>query len=340
MRTKQTQIICTIGPASNKEDTIAQMARVGMNIARVNCSHGGAEGNRHVFEVLKKTREKHGLDFKIMLDTKGPDVRIGTFKEGGVDLKSGDIFTLTTDECEGTKNRVWINCPPLPKKVAVGQPILLSDGMIHVVVTEVKGNDVITKIEIGGRLTDRKTAFAPNCDLGLPFMADYDKHDLILGKKYGAELVAASFVGNGADLDEMNEFMRKNKCEMPIISKIESSDGIKNLDEILQRTWGIMVARGDLGVEYPIEQIPTLQKLIVTKTREVGKFCVVATEMMESMVSRPRPTRAEVTDVANAVWQDASAVMLSAESATGNFPVETVTYMSKIVMEAEKSKTN
>jgi len=328
------KIVCTIGPATI--DKIEELVKAGMTHARVNCSHGGAEGNRGTFEILKKVRKEKNLDFVIMLDTKGPDVRIGKFKDGGVDLDVGQTFTITTDDCIGTKDRVWVQCEPLPRVVKPGQVVLLSDGKIRAVVTAIKGNDVITKIELGGRLTDRKTLFAPNCDLGLPFMADYDKADLKLGKELGMEMVAASFVGSAKDIQEMKEFMRANGGEVPIIAKIESSDGIKNLEEILDACDGIMVARGDLGVEFPLS-FPFMQRKMLASAKNKGKFSIVATEMMESMITTPRPTRAEVTDITLAIWQGADATMLSAETAVGKFPVEAVQYMKKIQLEAART---
>ncbi|MCL2755481.1 MAG: pyruvate kinase [Firmicutes bacterium] len=333
-----TKIICTIGPASNTPEMIEKMVHAGMSITRVNCSHGNEDSIRAQIKSLKQIRVDKKLDFEIMLDTKGPDVRIGTFKDGQIELCQGDQFILTTTQCEGDNTRVFVNCETLPERVKPGQILLLNDGLIRATVTTVKGNDVVTKIEQGGVLSNRKTMFAPNCDLGLPFLSDADKADLRIGVEEGVDMIAASFVGSKKDVEQMQSFLVQCGKNIPIVAKIESSDGIANIDEILANVMGMMVARGDLGVEYPLEQIPGLQKFLVEKTLAAGKFAVVATEMMESMINKPRPTRAEVTDVANAVWQGAHAVMLSAESAVGKFPLDTVQFMKRIATEAEKSR--
>lgn len=334
----KTKIVCTIGPSTESEEMIEKLASAGMNIARINCSHNSPAKTRDAILRLKKVREAKGLDFEIMLDTKGPDVRIGTFENGKVELKAGGSFILTTDECIGNESKVFVNCPLLPQKVSPGQVILLNDGLIKVVVTAIKGNSIVTQVEQGGVLSSKKTMFAPGCNLGLPFISVADELDLLAGLDAGIDSVAASFVGSRKDLLDLKAFMRANGGEVPIISKIESSGGIENLAEILDECAGVMVARGDLGVEYPIEQIPVLQKKVINAANKAGKFVIVATEMMESMITKPRPTRAETTDVANAVWDGANAVMLSAESATGAFPVETVTYMKKIAQIAEDNK--
>jgi len=313
------------------------LARGGMSIARVNCSHGGAEGNKQKFADLIAVRKKHGFNYQIMLDTKGPEIRLGFFENDSVTLKDGDEFTLTTTECLGDKRRVFVNCPTLPTHVKHGQIILLSDGMIKLIVKSINGTDVLCTIKNGGVLSNRKTLFAPNCHLGFSFLSEYDKADLKLGKQLGAEIIAASFVSSKQDILEINEFM-EHECggTLPIIAKIESSDGIKNLDGILSVVYGVMVARGDLGVEYLIEEIPGLQKHIIRKANKAGKFVVVATEMMESLVEKPRPTRAETTDVYNAVHDGADATMLSAETAIAINPERSIAYMRRIIVQAEK----
>ena len=340
----KTQLVCTIGPATNNPVIIEKLANLGMKWARINCSHGGMVSPHNValVEMLKKVRAEKNLDFKIALDTKGPDIRIGRFENGDasgsgfVDLDEGQEFTLVASRGLGNKEKAFCMVPGLAKKVKPGQRILLSDGMIKLVVKSVKGVDIKCVVELGGRLLDRKTLFVVGANLGLPFMADYDKQDLLLGKEYGMEVVFASFVNSEDDLVEMQKFMKENDCEMPIISKIESSGGIEEIDRIIELGDGIMVARGDLGVEYPVEQIPALQEMIVKKCKAAKKFVIVATEMMESMRKNPRPTRAEVTDVYLAVRQGADAVMTSAETATGKFPVETIEFMARIAKEAEK----
>ncbi|MCL2586798.1 MAG: pyruvate kinase [Firmicutes bacterium] len=337
----KTAIVCTI--AEHRDiNLLEEMAKAGMKYVRLNCSHGGMDDpfKFEIIEKVKQLREK-GYDLTLLLDTKGPDIRIGRFDNfdgknninGFAILKEGQEFILTTDECLGNTEKVFVQLPQLPKKVKPGQIVLLSDGMIKLEVVKVKGSDVHCKVILGGKLMDRKTLFAPGCDLGLPFMADYDKNDLIVGKKAGMDVVAASFVNSEADLIEMQTFMKENDCVMPIISKIESSGGIADIDKIIALGDGIMVARGDLGVEYPVEQIPALQEMIVKKCNAADKFVIVATEMMESMRENPRPTRAEVTDAWNAVRQGANAIMTSAETATGKFPLETVQFMARIAKE-------
>lgn len=339
----KTKIVCTIGPASNTPDMIEALYNAGMRYARVNCSHGGMQNHKKTIEILKKVRSERNLDFKIMLDTKGPDIRIGRFnnydekadKNGYTDLVAGQEFTLTTKECLGDNTRVFVALPQLPKKVKPSQVLLLNDGMIKMTVKRIVGDDVICNVENSGRLLDRKTLFVPDCDLGMPFLADYDKFDLVEGHKHGAEYVAASFVNSIGDLEEMQQFMRDNNCVLPIISKIESSGGMKDLEKIIAGSEGIMVARGDLGVEYPVEKIPSLQKQIIEACNKAGKFVIVATEMMESMRENPRPTRAEVTDVYMAIKMGADAIMTSAETAAGKYPDLTVHYMARIAKEAE-----
>ena len=331
----KTKIVCTIGPSVDSYEGIKKLVATGMNIARVNCSHLDAEKARKVITHLQDVRSKEKLDFMIMLDTKGPDIRIGLFENGSVDLIEGQTFTFTTKQIEGNKERVYVNYPRLPEVVKKGQDILLVDGMIRMVVTSTTDTDVLCKVELGGTLGGRKSMFVPGCELGLPFLSEPDKADLKVAAETKCDLIAASFVGSRKNLTDMKAWLKECGQEVPIISKIESVEAIGNLDEILDETDGVMVARGDLGVEYPIWELPALQKMIVEKCRERGIFCIMATEMLESMIERPRPTRAEATDIANAVWLGASAVMLSAETAVGKYPFLAVDYMKKIASYAE-----
>ena len=333
----RTGILCTIGPATNSEEMIVGLASKGMTIARVNCSHGGAEGNRHLFELLNKTRKKHNLSFKIALDTKGPEVRIGTFEGGGVELEKGQDFTLTTKNCVGDKTRVWVNYELLPKRICVGKTILLNDGMISLTVKTVTDTEVITRVDVGGKLLNRKALFAPGCSLDLPFLTKADQEDLKLANDVGAELILASFVGKHEDLIEMSGFLKEHGGEIPIYAKVESVEGVGNLDKILEYCDGVIVARGDLGVEYPVEQIPSLQRQMIKKAKEKNKIAIVATEMMESMIKNPRPTRAEVTDVTIAIEQGADLIWFSAETATGKYPLKVMDFASRIIDQTQRN---
>ncbi|MCL2851051.1 MAG: pyruvate kinase [Firmicutes bacterium] len=332
---KTTKIVCSIGPVSQSAEMIEKLVGVGMSIARVNCSHGGDQ-NRINIETVKAVRKEKKLDIEIMLDTNGPDVRIGTFENVSVTLVKGNKFTLLAKECVGNEKQVFCGYEKLPMRVKKGEYILLGDGGIKLVIEEIKGDDIVCAIEEGGVLSDRKSLYVPNVDLGMPFMSDRDKQDVKMGLDTGCDSIAASFVGSVKDVKELRDFMKECGRVVPIYAKIESSEGIANLDEIMQNVEGVMVARGDLGVEYPLEKIPALQKLIIDVARKYNKFCIVATEMMETMKDNPRPTRAEVTDVANAVWQGADAVMLSAESAVGKHPILAVDFMRRITDEARR----
>ena len=269
-------------------------------------------------------------DIKIMLDTKGPDIRIRTFENGEVFLKAGDKFSLYMDERIGNQSGVAISHKELPKYIKKGNEVLINNGLVVCDVIEVKPDEIVTKVRIGGKLSNKKSMFVPGVDVHLQFISAADKADLEFGVKQGVDMIAASFVNTVKDIEDMRKIVGK----IPIIAKIESVLGFKNIDAIIKAADGIMVARGDLGVEFPIEKIPTLQKAIIKKCNAAGKFVITATEMMESMITSPRPTRAETTDVANAVYDGTDAVMLSAESAAGQYPIETVKYMKKIVNEA------
>jgi len=334
---KKTKIVCSIGPASQSPEMLEKLYKVGMSVARINCSHGGDQ-NRVNIETVRKLRKDKNFDIEIMADTNGPDVRIGTFKNVSVTLVRGSQFILTAKECVGEESRVYCGYDKLPSVVKKGQTVLLGDGGIRLSIAEIKGDDVVCIIEDGGILSDRKSLYVPGVDLGMPFMSERDKQDVKMCIDAGCDSVAASFVGSVKDVEEMRAFMKECGRVVPIYAKIESSDGINNIDEIMQNVEGVMVARGDLGVEYPLEKIPALQKLIVDCARKYGKFCIVATEMMETMKDNIRPTRAEVTDIANAVWQGADAVMLSAESAVGKHPVLAVDFMRRICEEAQLMK--
>ena len=333
----KTKIICTIGPACDSEKMIQQLIIAGMNVARVNCSHGGAEENEAKINLLKKVRKQMGVPLAIMLDTKGPDIRIGTFENGGVELAGGQAFTLTTKSCIGSKSRVFVNCKRLPKFVKPGQILLLNDGFIKMTVTKVAEPEIVCRVDTGGYLSNRKSLFVHGAKLDIPFLSNEDKTDLLMGVKTDVDYIAASFVSCAKDVIDMKKFIAKGGGDIPIIAKIESMEGVHNIDEILAVADGMMTARGDLGVEFPLEQIPTVQKYLTGKASGAGKFVITATEMLESMTEKPRPTRAETTDVANSVYDGTGAVMLSGETAVGKYPVQAVSYMKKITEEAEQN---
>ena len=331
----KTKIICTIGPASGSDEMLKKLIQAGMSVARVNCSHGTIEQNEETINRIKAIRKELGVPLAIMLDTKGPDIRIGRFEDGAVELVEGQTFILTTRQILGNSSQVHVACEQLPQVVQPDQILLLNDGFIKMTVIETTGTEITAKVNIGGRLTDRKSLYAPGCDLGLPFVSKEDEQDLLLAIRTDVDFIAASFVSSAQDVLDMKSFLAVNGMDIPIVSKIESSGGVADIDNILKATDGIMIARGDLGVEYPIEQIPTIQKLLTQKAVKAGRFVVTATEMLESMIEKPRPTRAETTDVANAIYDGTSCIMLSGETAVGKFPLQAVNYMKRISEEAE-----
>ena len=333
----KTKIICTIGPACSSEDGLKELIRAGMSVARVNCSHGSVEENEETIERIKKVRREMNVPLAIMLDTKGPDIRIGHFEGGGAEVKSGQTFTLTTRPTVGFENKVHVDFKRLPKFLKTGNVILLNDGLIKMTVMSVDETEILCRVNIGGRLTNRKNLFVPGVDLGLPFISKADELDLIMGTKADVDWIAASFVNCAKDVLNMKKLLNKYGNNIPVIAKIESTHGVENIDEILKVSEGIMVARGDLGVEYEIERIPTLQKMLIDKARRAGKLVVTATEMLESMIEKPRPTRAETTDVANSILDGTSCIMLSSETAVGKHPTVVVQYMKRIAEEAEKN---
>lgn len=335
---KKTKIICTLGPASESEEVLTKMVEAGMNVARLNFSHGTHEEHLEKIKTIKKVRDKLRVPLPIMLDTKGPEFRIGTFKDGKITLHDGDKFTFTTEDIEGDQNRVTVSFKGICEQMKPGDKILLNNGLIIFEVIKVEKPDVICKTIVGGVLSNRKSMFFPNKDLELVFLSDQDKDDIKFGVEQGIDFVACSFVSRAQDIIDVRNWLREcgdTNDEIEIIAKIENSSGVKNIDSIIEACQGIMVARGDLGVEVPYEELPAIQKQIIRKCRISGKRSITATEMLESMIHQPRPTRAEISDVANAVYDGSSAIMLSGETAAGEFPVEAVSAMAKIAMEAE-----
>lgn len=328
---RKTKIICTIGPASDNEETLTQMCQAGMNIARLNFSHGTYEEHQQKIDLIKKVRDKLNLPIAIMLDTKGPEYRIKTFENKKITLNDGDTFIFTTDDVVGDQTRVSVTYKHLIQDLKVGDTILVNNGLVIFRVENLEGSNAICKVVSGGVLSDRKSMNFPNRLMADEFLSEQDKADLLFGIKNGVDFVAASFVSTGKDMEDIRNFLDENGGkDIDIIAKIENRAGVDNIDDICRLANGIMVARGDLGVEIPFVEVPSVQKFLIRKCRLMGKRVITATEMLESMIHNPRPTRAEISDVANAVYDGTSAVMLSGESAAGEFPVAAVKNMAEI----------
>ena len=334
---RKTKIICTIGPASDNEVTLTKMCLAGMNVARLNFSHGTHEEHIEKINLVKRVRENLELPIAIMLDTKGPEYRIKTFKNGKIHLNDGDTFTFTSDDVEGDETRVSVTYKNLHNELGVGDIILLNNGLVSFEVTAVEGTSIVTKVLAGGDLSNRKSMSFPGKVLKQDFLSEQDKADLLFGIQQDVEFVAASFVSCEDDIRAMRDFLDANGGKsIDIIAKIENRAGVDNIEEICKVADGIMVARGDLGVEIPFVEVPTIQKYLIKKCRLLGKRVITATEMLESMIHNPRPTRAEISDVANAVYDGSSAVMLSGETAAGRYPVEAVKSMAEIAEFTER----
>ncbi len=328
---RKTKIICTIGPASETKETLLAMCKAGMNVARLNFSHGNHEDHLKKINTLKQVRGELKIPLAIMLDTKGPEFRIGTFKNHKITVQEGDTFTFTTDEIEGDEHKVSVSYKGFASDLQKGDKILVNNGLVIFEVVDVKENDVITIVKTGGTLSDKKSMNFPGKVLNNDFLSEQDKSDLLFGIEQDVDFVAASFVSSKKDALEMRNFLNANGGkDIDIIAKIENQSGVENIEEICSVVDGIMVARGDLGVEIPFMEVPVVQKEIEQKCRMLGKRVIIATEMLESMITNIRPTRAEISDVANAVYDGASAIMLSGESAAGKYPVEAVKTMSQV----------
>lgn len=335
---RKTKIICTIGPASDNEQTLTEMCEAGMNVARLNFSHGTHEEHQMKIDLIKSVREKLNVPLAIMLDTKGPEYRIKTFKDKKAVVKEGDTFTFTVDEVEGDSARVSVTYKNLVNELKLGDRILVNNGLLVFEVREIKGNDVICDVIVGGEISDRKSMNFPNHVMTGDYLSEQDKEDILFGIQNDVDFVAASFVSKKSDVQAVREFLNANGGEdIDIIAKIENRSGVDNIDEICEIADGIMVARGDLGVEIPFVEVPAIQKYLIRKCRLLGKRVITATEMLESMIHNPRPTRAEISDVANAVYDGSSAVMLSGESAAGKYPVDAVRNMAEIAEYTEKN---
>lgn len=335
---RKTKIIGTIGPTSENEKILTQMCMAGMNVARLNFSHGTHQEHKRKIELIKSVREKLNLPIAIMLDTKGPEYRIQTFKNHKVTVKEGDLFTFTMDDVEGDEKKVSVNYKNLIHEINVGDKILVNNGLLTFQVKELKEKDVICQVITGGEISDRKSMNFPNHVMKGPYLSEEDKKDLLFGIENDVDFVAASFVSNKNDILLLRNFLNSNGGEnIDIIAKIENRAGVDNIDEICEIADGIMVARGDLGVEIPFVEVPAIQKYLIRKCRLLGKRVITATEMLESMIYNPRPTRAEISDVANAVYDGSSAIMLSGESASGKYPVDAVRNMAEIAEYTEKN---
>lgn len=335
---RKTKIICTLGPATDREGVLEQLMLSGMNVARFNFSHGDYKGHEERFRAVEKTREKLNLPIATMLDTRGPEIRLGVFENGEpVEVKNGDTYVLTTRPIPCTDKIASVSYKGLPFDVSVGTKILINDGLVAMRVQKIENTEITCEVTDGGMLSDRKGVNVPGVTLSMPYLSEQDMSDLEVGARLGFDFIAASFVRSAADVAYLRKFTKAlGWGNVRIIAKIENMDGVHNLDEILEEADGVMVARGDLGVEVPFEEIPALQKDIIKKAYQAGKQVITATQMLESMIYNPVPTRAEVTDVANAIYDGTSATMLSGETAAGTHPVEALQTMVRIAENTEQ----
>ena len=334
---RKTKIICTIGPASENEEVLTQMCLAGMNVARLNFSHGDYSEHEKKIELIKRVRQKLDLPIAIMLDTKGPEYRIKTFAAGKVTIQDNQMFTFTTEELEGDETIVSVNYKGLNKDLKPGDIVTVNNGMVKFQVQEIVGKNIVCKCLVGGVLSNRKSMSFPNKVMSGPYLSEQDKADIIFGIQHGVDYVAASFVSTKQDVLDVRELLDANGgSDIEIIAKIENQSGVDNVEESCAACGGVMIARGDLGVEIPFVEVPAVQKKLTRMCRMMGKRVITATEMLESMIQNPRPTRAEISDVANAVYDGTSCIMLSGESAAGKYPVEAVKTMAQIAEYTEQ----
>ena len=333
---RKTKIICTIGPASDSVECLQQLMLAGMNVARFNFSHGTHEEQKIKYEKVLEAREKVGLPVATLLDTKGPEIRLRDFEGGKAELVAGQQFVLTTEELLGTCQKATITYKNLKNDVDRGTTILIDDGLIEMTVEEIRGEEILCTVVNGGFVSNHKGVNVPGAVLSMPYISDTDREDILFGIEMGYDFLAASFARCKEDILEVRRILEEHGSRMKIIAKIENMQGIQNLEEILDASDGIMVARGDMGVEIPMEEVPILQKRMIKLANDKGKHVITATQMLESMIKNPRPTRAEATDIANAIYDGTTAIMLSGESAAGKYPVEAVRTMARIAESAEK----
>ena len=338
---KRTKIVCTLGPASEKEEVLRELIKSGLNVCRLNFSHGDHEEHKARMDTVKKLREELNQPTAILLDTKGPEIRTGKFDVPEVLLEEGQTFTITMKDVMGNQEMCTVSYKGLAEDVKPGDTILIDDGLVGLTVQEVKGDDIVCKVQNSGIVKNHKGVNVPGVKVNLPAITEKDRSDIEFGIEQGIDFIAASFVRKVSDVLAIREILEANNAEhIKIISKIENQEGVDNLDEIIAVSDGIMVARGDLGVEIPTEEIPVVQKLMIKKCNEAGKPVITATQMLDSMMRNPRPTRAEVTDVANAIYDGTDAIMLSGETAAGKYPVEAVKTMATIAKRAEETMAN
>lgn len=335
---RKTKIVCTLGPATDNYNTLKAMIKAGMNVARINMSHGSYEEHKARIDNLKRARKELMTPVSLLLDTKGPEIRIRTFEKGKVALEEGQQFTLTADDIVGDNTRVSITFPDLSKYLKKNDSVLINDGLIELKVTEIINGDVVCVVVNGGELSNRKSINLPGIDIDMPYVSDIDYQDILYAIQMNADYLALSFVRSGDDVKRVRNILELNGGhEIQVISKIENRSGVKHIDDILSLSDGIMVARGDMGVEIPFEELPAIQKSLIKACMRSGKKVITATQMLESMIHNPRPTRAEISDVANAIYDGTSAIMLSGETAAGQYPVQAVKTMAKIAEKTEES---
>ena len=334
---RKTKIVCTLGPATDREGVLRQMLEAGMNVARFNFSHGSHAEHKGRLDALKALRAELGLPVAAMLDTKGPEVRLRSFQNGPEQQKTGQSFTLPTDDVPGAESRCSITYAQLPQDVKPGDTILLDDGLVRLTVLETTEREIQCRVENDGVMKDKKGVNVPGVSLSMPYMNQRDREDILFGIRQGFDFIAASFVRSAADIREIRHILDKNHSRIRIIAKIENQEGVSNLADILSVADGIMVARGDMGVEIDFTEIPAIQKNIIAQCVAAGKPVITATQMLDSMIENPRPTRAEITDVANAIYDGTSAIMLSGETAAGKYPVEAVQTMDAIARKTERN---
>lgn len=333
---RKTKIICTIGPASDSVECLKELMLAGMNVARFNFSHGTHEEQKRKYDRVVQAREELGLPVATLLDTKGPEIRLRDFENGRAQLQAGQKFVLTTEEVLGTSERASISYKNLKNDIAVGTTILIDDGLIEMKVVEIAGEEIVCHVVNGGAVSNHKGINVPGAVLSMPYISDVDRADILFGIEMGCEFIAASFARCKEDILELRQILKEKHSDAKIIAKIENMQGIQNLEEILNVSDGIMVARGDMGVEIPLEEVPIWQKKMIKLANAKGKHVITATQMLESMIKNPRPTRAEATDIANAIYDGTTAIMLSGESAAGKYPVEAVKTMARIAECAEQ----